>query len=408
MEWSLVPGTVPGSGRGVAMSDASVLTAADLGAANRSRLIRILHRDGPQSRAELATALGVSRATVTTIVQPVLEAGLLIEQVPGERAARRGAGRAGKPARPLWFSDAVMLGAVYISGDGVHCSVLRMDGEVVREARVPLEREEVAGGVLSVCRDFFAGTALMGIGVAAAGMVDTEAGVILEIYRAPGLTGMAIGPQLSKVLGVPVVVDHHPRVQAIGDLWFGDGRELAGFVSLHTGEVLGAGMVHHGRILRGDRGAGGEVGHMVVDIDGERCVCGRIGCWETVATLPWLRREAEREGLEAAPEMTCAELVRQAERIPAAEVLLRRYLRNIAQGIADLEQLLGLQRYLVHGDVGLGGRLAEEILAEELEGMLNRRRALPHVTAVADDDRSTLLGAAGLLLSATFSLDVDR
>lgn len=390
------------------MSDASVLTAADLGAANRSRLIRILHRDGPQSRAELAAALGVSRATVTTIVQPVLEAGLLVEQEPVERTARSGGARAGKPARPLWFSDAVMLGGAYISGDGVHCAVLRMDGEVLRETRTPLVREGTADDVLAACRGFFAETPLMGIGVAAAGMVDTEAGVILEIYRAPGLTGMAIGPRLREMLGMPVVVDHHPRVQAIGDLWFGDGRELTSFASLHTGEVLGAGIVHHGRVLRGDHGAGGEVGHMVVDADGERCVCGRIGCWETVATLPWLRREAEREGLDVAPAMTCAELVAQAETAPAAEALLRRYLRNVAQGIADLEQVLGLQRYLVHGDVGHGGRRAEEILAEELDGMLNRRRALPLVTAVADDDRSTLLGAAGLLLSATFSLDVDR
>ena len=106
--------------------------------------------------------------------------------------------------------------------------------------------------------------------------------------------------------------------------------------------------------------------------------------------------------------MTCAELIALAEKVPAAKVLLHRYLRNIAQGIADLEQVLGLQRYLVHGDVGHGGRRVEEILAGELDGMLNRRRALPLVTAVADDDRSTLLGAAGLLLSATFSLDVDR
>lgn len=390
------------------MIDAPVLTAADLGAANRSRLIRLLHRDGPQSRAELAAALGVSRATVTTIVQPVLEAGLLVEKVPVQHGARPGAGRAGKPARPLWFSDEVVLGAVYVSGDGVHCAVLRMDGEVIREIRVPLVPERVADGVLDACREFFAGTALMGVGVAAAGMVDTEAGEILEIYRAPELTGMMIGPRLGELLGVPVVVDHHPRVQAIGDLWFGDGRELAGFVSLHTGEVLGAGMVHHGRVLRGDRGAGGEVGHMVVDADGERCVCGRIGCWETVATLPWLRREAERAGLADAQSMSCAELISQAQSIPAAESLLRRYLRNIAQGIADLEQLLGLQRFLIHGDVGHGGRRAEQILAEELEGMLNRRRALPSVVAVPDDDRSTLLGAAGLLLSATFSLDVDR
>lgn len=390
------------------MSDASVLTAADLGAANRARLIRLLHRDGPQSRSDLARVLGVSRATVTAIVQPVLEAGVLEELAPVQPAARNGASRAGKPARPLWFSDTVLLGCLYISGDGLHLAVLGMDGEIVRERRSPLDAEDPVAGVVADCEDFFADTTLVGIGVAAAGMVETDHGVILEIYRAPALTGMPVAQLLHDRLDVPVVVDHHPRVQAIGDLWFGEGRELQDFVSLHTGEVLGAGMVHDGRVMRGEQGGGGEVGHMVVDLDGERCVCGRIGCWETVATLPWLRREAERSGLAGAREMTCAVLIELAPQDAAAARLLRRYLANIAQGIADLEQILGLQRYLIHGDVGRGGRVVEDVLAEELRALLNRRRTLPLITAVADDDRSTLLGAAGLLLSSRFSLDGVR
>jgi len=390
------------------MSDASVLTAADVGAANRSRLIRLLHRDGPQSRAELAAALGVSRATVGTILQPALDAGLLVERNPVPHGARDGVGRAGKPARPLWFSDAVLLGGVYIAGDEVHCAVLRMDGEVLRESRAALEPEHEVDGILAECEAFFAGTTLLGIGVAAAGMIDTDLGEILDIYRAPGLTGMPVAALLTERLGTPVAVDHHPRVQAIGDLWFGEGRELTTFGSLFTGEVLGVGIVHSGRVLRGDHGGGGEIGHMVVDADGERCVCGRIGCWETVATLPWLRREAARAGLPDAQQMTCSLLVAREASDPAAGDLLRRYLTNVAQGIADLEQILGLQQYVIHGDVGHGGSRVEQIITEELGAMLNRRRSLPRVVAVADDDRSTLLGAAALLLSATFSLDVDR
>ena len=390
------------------MSDASLMTAADLGAANKARLIRLLHRDGPQSRADLASALGVSRATVTTMVQSVLEAGLLVEQAPVRGGGKPGASRAGKPARPLWFSDAVLLGCLYISGGGLHQAILRMDGQIVRERRTPLDMDDPVGAIVAECGNFFSGTTLMGIGVAAAGMVETDRGEILEIYRAPALTGMPVVELLHARLGVPVVVDHHPRVQAIGDLWFGDGRELSSFASVHTGEVLGAGMVHHGRVLRGPQGGGGEIGHTVVALDGDRCVCGRVGCWETVATLPWLRREAERAGFPESAQMTCAVLVERASHDRAAASLLRRYLSNVAQGIADLEQTLGLQRYLIHGDVGQGGRVVEEILTEELSTMLNRRRALPQLTAVSDDDRSTLLGAAGLLLSAKFSSEVDR
>lgn len=390
------------------MSDASVLTAADLGPANRARLIRLLHRDGPQSRSDLAGALGVSRATVTTIVQPVLEAGLLVELAPVRSGEGAGVNRAGKPARPLWFSDAALLGCAYLSGDGLHLAILRMNGETVTERREPIASDEPVAAIVAACAEFFSGPPLMGIGVAAAGMVDTDLGVILELYREPALNGMPVAQLLHDRLGIPVVVDHHPRVQAIGDLWFGEGRELANFASVYTGEVLGVGLVHHGRVLRGDQGAGGEIGHMVVDLHGERCVCGRIGCWETVATLPWLRREATSAGLAGASAMTCAALAEQAAYSDLAADLLRTYLRHVALGIADLEQVLGLQQYLIHGDVGHGGRMVEEVLTDEVAAMLPRRRSLPIITAVADDDRSTLLGAAGLLLSSQFSLDVDR
>ncbi|MCT1777201.1 ROK family protein [Brachybacterium sp. p3-SID957] len=345
---------------------------------------------------------------MTAIVQPILDAGILVECDPVPAASGMSGKRAGKPAKPLWFSDSVKLGGVYLFGDGVHCAVFRMDGEIALEHRMVWEGVPTVADVLVTCESFFDGVPVSGVGVAAAGMVDTEAGVLLELYLASELAGMPVVQLLRERLGVPVVVDHHPRVQAIGDLWFGIGRELAHFASLHTGEVLGVGMVLNGRIVRGPYGAGGEVGHMVVDLNGERCVCGRIGCWETVATLPWLRREAMRVGLAGAAEMTCADLVGLAATDMEADELLHRYLRNIAQGIANLEQVLGLGHYLIHGDVGHGGAVAAQIISESLSWSLNRRRPLPEITLVADDDRSTLLGAAGLLLSTRFDADVDR
>lgn len=387
------------------MSGVSVLTAADVGSANRARLIRQLYRNGAQSRTELATSLGVSRATISTIVQPILEAGLL-EEVDAPRDEQTV--RVGKPARPLWFSDEKLLGCAYISGDGVHQAILRMDGEIVRERTTPLRPDGDELGVIDACEDFMAGAPLMGVGIAVAGMVDTEQGIVLQSYRAPELTGLAVAPLLHARLGVPVVADHHPRVQAIGDLWFGEGRDKRNFASLFTGEVLGVGLVLDGRIQRGVHGGGGEIGHMVIDAAGDRCVCGRVGCWETLATLPWLRREALRLGMPGADEINCSTLVDRSAQDPRAMDLLRRYARNIAQGIADLELILGPQCYLIHGDVGHGGARIEMLLLEELAHLLPRRRSLPEVTAVPDDDRSTLLGAAGLLLSSLFSLDADQ
>ncbi|PWH07387.1 sugar kinase [Brachybacterium endophyticum] len=387
------------------MNAEQVLTAADVGSANRARLIRLLYRDGPQSRAALSTRMGVSRATVTTIAQPLLDSGMLVEHSARRDACPDGARRrSGKPARPLWFGDVHLIGAVYVSGDGVRTAILRMDGMVVREARADLDPNDGAIGerLIEHCAEFFAGTALLGIGVAAAGMVDTDHGVILEVFRQPHLSDLDLADRLREELGAEVVVDHHPRVQAIGDLWFGEGKELSNFAALHTGEVLGIGFVHDDLVLRGHQGAGGEIGHIVIDINGERCVCGRNGCWETLATLPWLRRRAAAEGLEAPDRITCAELVRRSADDPCAARLLDEYVGNIAQGMADVEQILGVHRYLIHGDLGAGGRATEQRLGAALARLLPGQRPLPEITMVADDDRSTLLGAAGLVLSTRF------
>lgn len=391
------------------MAGDQVLTAVDLGAANRARLVRLLYRDGVQSRSQLARRLGVSRATVTTIVQPLLEDGVLVELPAAERAER-----AGKPARPLWFGRTRLIGCVYIAADRVRLAVLTMDGTILRHDHRSISdigdgtKSDVGDHIIDLCAAYFAGVPLIGIGVAVAGMVDTDDGIVIAVYNLRGLEGLRIGDTLGRRVDVPVVVDHHPRVQAIGDLWFGAGRGMSTFASLYTGEVLGVGIVQGGRIIRGERGAGGEIGHIVIDVDGERCVCGRIGCWETLATLPWLRQEAQRAGLPDAVATSSRTLAATSADDVRADSLLRRYIGNVAQGLADLEQILGLGTYLIHGDVATGGPVVLQMLQEELRRMSPRRGAQPIVSAVLDEDRATLLGAAGLVLSSLYALDAGK
>lgn len=377
-----------------------LLSPTRIGQVNRSRVLELLHQEGPASRAQLARALGVNRATVASIVQPLLDSGTLVE---GEQVSASPAG--GKPARPLWFNrEGNELGSMRLAPRSVTAARLGMDGAVHHQAHRTFAPEEglrvVTAALLAVAEECFADRPVLGIGIGASGMLDTTAGTVLAINLAPVLNGFPLGPTLARRFGVPVAIDHHPRVQALGDKWFGQGRAVPSFASVYTGEALGMGIVHDRQIVRGPAGAGGEYGHMVVDMNGELCMCGRRGCWETVASLPWLRREAGRRGLTGAGEVDCAALAAAAGRGdgPAAE-LLDLYARNLAIGMANNEHMIASGTYIVHGDAARGGDRMLQALRRWLDTFGPQRESETTVLLGSGGDESTILGGGGLVLS---------
>lgn len=379
----------------------TLLSTVDVGSMNRARVMRFLYTHGPLTRSELAVQLHVSRATIGSVIQSLLDAGVLVEQEPLAVGAQ-----GGKPARPLWFNSERALGAVYLSSQECVVARVGMDGVVAARCSVPITHDDhprLTNEIVDACQEVFDGSRPAGIGVALAGMVDTTTGELIANYLRPGIGRWPIGEFLRQSLQVPVFADHHPRVQAFGDAWFGLARELDSFASIYTGEVLGVGMFQNGQILRGPRGAGGEAGHMVVDLDGQQCLCGRRGCWETVATLDWLRRTARDRGLANAETISSARLVREAEEGSAtAQGLLEAYVAHLSVGLVNLEQIVGLNTYIIHGDVTGGGETMRTMIEERLIAYSPRREPAPRVLFASDPDDSTLMGAAGMVLSNVY------
>ena len=160
-----------------------------------------------------------------------------------------------------------------------------------------------------------------------------------------------------------------------------------------------------GVVYRGDRGQTGELGHTTVTLDGPRCRCGLAGCWETVASLGWLRQEARRRRLRDPSSLDAARLVAVASSGRVATGLLDDYADHLAVGMANLVQLLNPRLIILHGDVVGGG----EILRARIEHHV-QERVLPNLrdglrVELSDlDQRAGLLGAAALVLSETFKL----
>ena len=136
------------------------------------------------------------------------------------------------------------------------------------------------------------------MGIGAPGVANPRTGVI---EFAPNLTdwvGVPLGARLEKAFGVPVVVENDVNAGAYGEATVGAAAGYRSMVGIFPGTGIGGGIVLDGKLLRGAHNGAGEIGHVVVLIDGPRCGCGRRGCIEALASRTAIERDilGERRG----------------------------------------------------------------------------------------------------------------
>lgn len=374
-----------------------------VGSANRGRVLEALFDLGPTSRAELARKAGVNRTTISGIVQSLVDRQILAE---GESSPSGEVG--GKPARPLWFSPVAqpICGVVLMPGT-VRAGLVTLSGTVSAEESRPIpthecSRDEVLASIEHAIEAVLrqAHRAPLGIGIAAGGMVDTDRRLVVTSNLAPVLDRLPLGTALEHRFGLPVALDHHPRALLVGDRWFGKGRGLRDCAAIYTGEVLGGALYLDGHLRRGAFGAGGELGHTFVQVGGDLCSCGRRGCWDTIATLGWLRRQSETAGLPDPESMTSARLLAAAGNAQT-DALFARYAHNIAVGIANLQQIVAPDTFILHGDVVEGGERARQAVAQHVADLVPARPGIEiRIELGTPGEEAALLGAAGLVLSS--------
>jgi glucokinase len=209
---------------------------------------------------------------------------------------------------------------------------------------------------------------VVGIGIGAPGPLRISDGVIHAMPNIEGMQGCPIRDRISAGTMLPAVLENDANAAALGEAICGAGRDVESMILLTLGTGVGSGIVLNGRILHGDNEIGGEVGHMLVDPDGERCNCGQYGCLERYCSARFLAEYARGLIEERKVDGPLARRLSSRGRIdardvnetrkegdPVAEEAWRRATRYLAVGCINLCRIFDPSRIVLGGGLAKAG-----------------------------------------------------
>jgi predicted NBD/HSP70 family sugar kinase len=362
----------------------------------------------PVSRADVAAATGLTKATVSTLVDELLAGSLLAEVDPKPRTG------AGRPAIGLRLASQGPAGlGLEVNVDYLAAAVVDLTGTVRHSELSPGEQRgrdpaRVLVDVARLAADAVDSAAAQGIVVAGAALAVP--GLVAEgtVRLAPNLGWRELDVraalrQHSFLDGIALTVENEANLAAMGEL---HAQELgaadappygadSSFLYI-SGEIgIGAGIVLDGQLFRGTRGYGGELGHVTIRPDGPHCRCGARGCLEAYANQEALLRHA---ALDTEPSGEAIGRLAALARASAPVALMALAEAGSALGVAaaSVVNLLDVETVVLGGIYApLAPWLIGPVSREISERVITAAWAPVTVRASALGSSATVLGAAG-------------
>lgn len=300
-----------------------------------------------------------------------------------------------------------------VGGTFVKGVIINERGETVIDGDIPT----VGGEKLADCIEVLADrlvlgankvfSSLSGVGVCCPGLVDAQSGTVIFAGNL-NLNNYPLGELLNKKFGVPVKVCNDANAAALGEAKFGAGKNYSDSVLITLGTGVGGGIVIGGKLFEGNKSAGAEIGHMVIERGGHKCTCGRRGCFEVYCSARALT-EKTREKMEedtssqmwktytydSADARTAFEYM---DTDATAKKVVNWYLERLACGIINLANIFRPQVIMLGGGVSAqGSRLTvplQKIVNGELFG--GTHYAPVEIKCASLGNRAGAIGAAAL------------
>jgi N-acetylglucosamine repressor len=364
---------------------------------NRDLVLRTIFENESISRAEVARVTRLTRTTVSDVVSSLLKEGLVEEIGKGESIGGK------TPILLSIVADSRYMIGLNLAQDKFVGAIVNLRGEIKEMLEVSVfddDGKKALDSVYQIISQLIHRKykPIIGIGIGTPGLVMTREGIVLNAVNLDW-QDLPLGDLLKKKFKLPVSILNDSQAAAIGEYAYGGKAEHGeNLVVVNVKHGIGAGILINGRLFQGDGGGAGEIGHVVVQENGELCRCGKQGCLETVASATAVLRQLKMSSIDQVQ----ASFEAGDERTRQVIMKAGHYL---GLSLANLIGVLNIQRIMLTGDMTRFGDAWLDVVKEAMHSSaLSRLSDNTRIELGVLDYRAAILGTSAFPLLDDYSI----
>ncbi|MDW8750251.1 ROK family glucokinase [Streptococcus suis] len=309
-----------------------------------------------------------------------------------------------------------------LGGTSVKLAILTTEGEIQEKWSIKTnildEGSHIVPDIIDSIKHRFESHGLtkddfLGVGMGSPGVVDSEAGTVIGAYNLNWKTLQLVKEQFESALGLPFFIDNDANVAALGEQWVGAGNNNPNVVFMTLGTGVGGGVIAAGNLIRGVKGAGGELGHITVDFEAPfACTCGKKGCLETVASATGIVNLSRRYADQYAGDAKLKQMIDDGQDVTAKDVfdlakegddlaliVYRHFSEYLGVACANIAAVLNPACIVLGGGVSAAGDfLLDGVRKVFAENSFPQIKESTQIVLATRGNDAGVLGAASLVL----------
>nr|WP_297938603.1 ROK family transcriptional regulator [uncultured Lachnoclostridium sp.] len=374
---------------------------------NTREVLKYLALNGDCSRIKLSKELGLSKMTITNIVNDLLKSGYICES---EAISKENMGCTGpKPIMLSVIRNRIIAVGIFVSRERLICSLSDIANGEFYVDQYKLDLANVKTTFISdVCNliqkalDYLGDKRqyVIGIGIATVGLVDNCTGTLVRSTDFLGDLEVPIKDILEKEFQIPVFASNDAQAAIIGEQLYGYGRKNSNYLYIGITHGIGTAVISGGKLITGRRGFAVEAGHMSIDYNGEPCDCGNRGCLELYASLPVLLSKSRTSCLD--------ELLEHYEKKEATAVnVINEFICAVSIGLTNLTNLFDVEIIIFGNEGSLFTRDILDLIQKNVNEytFMNRGKQVEIVTSTFGT-LAGLRGASSIVFEKFFNGEI--
>lgn len=302
-----------------------------------------------------------------------------------------------------------------LGGTNIAVGITNEKWEIIHKASVKTSAQDTTAMIKDmtdlckkVCEDSgISMEEIKSVGIGIPGAINSEDGIVTYANNL-NFENFPIVAEFKKYIDKDVYISNDANVAALGEAVAGGAKGCESAVVVTLGTGVGGGIILNSKIWEGHKSVGAEVGHIVIEVGGEQCSCGRKGCWEAYSSATALIRDTKR-AIEKNPDSLMAEIAEVKGKVTGktafdaakegdktAQEVVDKYIKYLAEGIANICNLIGPEVVLLGGGVSHEGDALLNPLKKEVNKLLYGGDMLKH----SDIKLATLGNDAGIIGAA--------